>query len=121
VPEAPARPVLATLRLTLFQKQEIGWGLDIDATDDTGEWGQLRPIGTGRQAWWLDVFDFDLAIWRVTSSRDVLSDNAADDFANGTEKRRFREQAARLQAVVDQLVEAAGGPDSLTAETRRWL
>lgn len=118
-----ARPVLATVKLSAFQADEAQHGIEVDetdATDGTEPWGAVRRAG-GSGPGWLDVHDLNAAIYRITSSRDILRDNADDGFTDGTERRRYHDQARSLQQIVDQLVAAAGGPDQLTPETRRWL
>lgn len=99
--------VLASIRLTEYQAEEVSHGLDCDDI----AWGGLR--WTGNTAI-LDVYDFDAAIWRVASGRDICLDN-----------RRLEPTAAgdarKLQALIDRLVAAAGGPANLDAETRAVL
>lgn len=112
-----ARPVLFNIRLTAFQAEEVGWGLDLDA-EESCVWGVLRDrTKSGAR---LEVHDFDGALYRLTSSRDILRDGA-DALVGDNERRRLLRQAASLQTVVDALVTAADGPDNLLPETRRSL
>lgn len=108
-----ARPVLATVKLSAFQASEVEHGLDVDDAEGADPWGTVHRSGSG-QGGTLDVYDLPAAIYRVTSSRDICRDNAAEGWGPPAHARS-------LQSLTDKLVAAAGGPDSLPAETRRWL
>ena len=60
---APAddRPVIASIRLTRFQAEEVQHGLDVDdadGDDDYRPWGTIRS--TGRRTAWLDVLPLEV-------------------------------------------------------------
>ncbi len=110
-----ARKVVASIKVTEVQAEGIAAGLDVDRDEegDAGLWGALRYVGPNTA--WLDVFDLDAAIYRVTSTRDIY------DTAAGDGERGARQHARSMQLLTDKLVEAAGGPDKLDDETKRWL
>ncbi len=114
---AAARPVVATIPLTPFQAEEVQHGLEVDETDGADPWGIVHRTAP-RRGGQLDVYDLPAAVYRVTSSRDICRDNADDGFSRDA---REAARARSLQLLTDKLVAAAGGPDALPPETRRWL
>ena len=113
------RPVLVSIPLTPFQRDEVEHGIDVDFADNNPTWGTVRR--TGKTTSFLDVLDFDGAVYRMTSGRDILSDNSTSDFGPDASTRSAAAGARSLTALITKLIDAAGGPDSLDATARRWV
>lgn len=97
------------IKLTKFQSEEVAYGLSVDAdqamldeVSDYVPWGRLE----GRT---LVVTDVDDAVYRITSSRDILGDNDLMAAANSMDR------------LADKVIDAAGGRQVLKPETRQWL
>lgn len=93
------------LKLTPFQTVEVEHGMSIDADDGRPSWGEL-DYDRNKKTATLFVTDTVAALWRITSSRDIWSDNAATDPSYGSGARS-------LDKLVDKLVELAGGRDAV--------
>jgi hypothetical protein len=107
-----------TIKLTDFQAAEVDNGLDIDAADNGSDWGYLiRSKGSHR----LGIVDTGRAVYRLTSARDILRDNAADSMATPGERLTYANRARSMQALLDKVIAACGGPEAVPAEYRRWL
>lgn len=101
------------LRVTRFQAEEVEAGLAVDADDGDPEWGRIEWTGT--RVALLHIADADAAIYRITSTRDIMRDHVSDGDASALSASRS------MATLAEKLVTAAGGPESLRAETRQWL
>lgn len=110
------------IRLTPFQEGEVAHGLSIDednvrnGEEDASVWGEI--VGTGKRPT-LRIWDPDSAVWRITSSRDILWDNAGA--TDGREAATLHAQGRSLDGLAAKIVEAIGGPDELSEDTRHLL
>lgn len=115
-----------TLRLTDIQASEVQCGLDTDAADYPGEplWGQIEPVGNRQLGGQLIISGTQLArdraLYRITSSRDICLDNAAERLATANERARARARGRSLDGLTRRLIEAAGDIEAFSPDVRRW-
>lgn len=91
------------LRVTALQADEIEHGMSVDADEGHPVWGTLVREYSSSQAATLVVTDVVNALWRITSLRDILTDND------------YHQTARTMQRVVDMIVSEAGGRDAVLA------
>lgn len=116
------------LELTRFQAGEVEHGLDIDAADhpDDPVWGEVNMAGRrSRNRFRLVIRGTqqarDRALYRITSARDILLDNAGDSMATAHERRSCTMRGNSMNSVAVRLVEAAGGPSGFTESVFVWM
>lgn len=112
------------LKLTKFQAGEVEAGLDIDASDHHDEplWGTVARNGS---KFWLIIEATqqarNRALYRITSTRDIYQDNAADRSCTPGERLAYVARFRSMQLLTRQLIEACGGPEGFSPEFRRWI
>ena len=112
------------LDLTRFQAGEVEHGLDIDADDhpDDPGWGEVNETAKGFRLVIQGTQEArDRALYRITSARDILLDNAADRMGNARERRQDTAQGRSMTVLTGKLIEAAGGPEAFSPDARRWI